>query len=59
VKTDQLSDIKETSFSLNVLWNKMLDRQRLFGLNYPGKWCDVGHPEGIEMAETILRSANV
>jgi MurNAc alpha-1-phosphate uridylyltransferase len=37
----------------------MLDRQRLFGLNYPGKWCDVGHPEGIEMAETILRSANV
>lgn len=59
IKTDRLAQIKETSFSLNLLWNDMLKDQRLFGLSYSGKWCDVGHPEGIALAETMLKSANV
>lgn len=54
VKTDTLGDIPETVFSLNVLWNQMAKNDRLHGLIYPGHWCDVGHPEGIRLAEDML-----
>jgi MurNAc alpha-1-phosphate uridylyltransferase len=59
VKTDLLTDVSERAFSLNVLWDKMLVRNRLFGLSYPGNWCDVGHPAGIKMAEDMLDAADV
>ena len=59
VKTDGLHNIKETSFSLNELWNKMHNESRLFALQYPGYWCDVGYPEGIDLAENMLKSHNV
>ncbi|CUH79535.1 nucleotidyltransferase family protein [Tropicibacter naphthalenivorans] len=54
VKTDALHDIAEDSFSLNVLWNRMAQDGRLHGTPYPGHWCDVGHPEGITLAEEML-----
>ncbi len=57
VKTDLLHDISEPAFSLNLLWNRMAEAGRLHGLPYPGQWCDVGHPEGITLAEGLL--ANV
>jgi N-acetyl-alpha-D-muramate 1-phosphate uridylyltransferase len=28
-------------------------------VRYTGKWCDVGHPEGITLAENMLRDADV
>lgn len=54
-----LMDFSEKSFSLNLLWNRLHDEERLFGLRYPGQWCDVGHPEGIMLAEKMLRQADV
>ena len=54
LKTDGLADIAEDAFSLNLLWNQMLARGRLYGLAYPGKWCDVGHPDGIALAENMI-----
>lgn len=54
VKTDLLEGIEDKAFSLNVLWNRMAQSGRLHGLSYPGKWCDVGHPEGIALAEDML-----
>ncbi len=59
MKTDLLRDIPEASFSLNLIWNKMAESHRLFGLEYPGQWCDVGHPGGIAEAEAMLAQANV
>lgn len=59
IKTDGLSDVKENAFSLNLLWDQMLKKNRLFGLRYPGKWCDVGHPSGIALAEKMLRNTDV
>jgi MurNAc alpha-1-phosphate uridylyltransferase len=59
LKTDLLHDVPETCFSLNVIWNQMAARGRLFGLGYPGQWCDVGHPGGIAEAETMLAKSNV
>ncbi len=49
-----LQDIEEQSFSLNVLWNRMQEQGRLFAVEHPGYWCDVGRPEGIDLAENLL-----
>ena len=54
IKTDRLNAVKETSFSLNVIWDQMLEDRRLFGLSYTGRWCDVGHPAGIQLAEEMM-----
>ena len=54
LKTDLLHEISQDAFSLNILWNRMLGAGRLYATSYPGKWCDVGHPEGIALAEEML-----
>lgn len=55
VKPDRLAEIPETVFSLNRLWDLMIAEGRLYGVPYPGLWCDVGRPEGIAAAEAMLR----
>jgi MurNAc alpha-1-phosphate uridylyltransferase len=52
-----LSAIPNDVFSLNLYWNTLAAEGRLFGLPYPGIWCDVGHPAGLEAAEALLRDA--
>ena len=54
VKTKALHAVAEPVFSLNVIWNQMAEQGRLCGLPYPGQWCDVGHPDGIRLAEEML-----
>ncbi|KIC38456.1 nucleotidyltransferase [Ruegeria sp. ANG-R] len=54
LKTDGLHRIEGDAFSLNQLWDQMLRQRRLFALAYPGRWCDVGRPEGIELAEGLI-----
>lgn len=55
-----LDDIEDQKFSLNLLWDRILARGRLYGITHPGGWCDVGRPESIQLAETLLRTdANV
>lgn len=45
----------EEVFSLNRPWNEMIAAGTAFGLVHQGRWCDVGHPEGIAEAERLLR----
>lgn len=54
LKTDQLATVDQPCFSLNVIWDQMLLNNRVFGITYPGKWCDIGHPEGIVLAERMI-----
>jgi MurNAc alpha-1-phosphate uridylyltransferase len=54
VATDGLAAITERAFSLNLLWQGMLERGTLHVLDYPGHWCDVGRPENIALAEAML-----
>ena len=54
IRTGELHDFQEQAFSLNLLWDRMQKRGRLFALTYPGRWCDVGRPEGIALAEDLL-----
>jgi len=54
LRTDGLHDIEDTAFSLNLLWDKMAAKNRLYAMEYPGFWCDVGTPEGIAQAEELM-----
>jgi MurNAc alpha-1-phosphate uridylyltransferase len=42
-------------FSINPLWDKAIERERLFGIRLDGVWIHVGTPEGLEEAESYLR----
>ena len=44
-------------FSLLDIWQDQMDHGRLFGVIHPGRWADVGHPEGIAEAEAMLADA--
>ncbi|MBA84147.1 nucleotidyltransferase family protein [Thalassobius sp. S69A] len=59
VKTEGLGDIPQAAFSLNLLWDKMLTAGRLFGTSYRGKWCDVGSPHGMTLAEELIGDPHV
>ncbi|MEP1588207.1 MAG: nucleotidyltransferase family protein [Tateyamaria sp.] len=59
LKTELLEKVPDAAFSLNVVWNMMVKKNSLFGLPYPGHWCDVGHPAGIAEAEMMLAQHNV
>ena len=55
LKTEGLAAIPDPVFSLNRLWDQMIADGRACALEYPGNWCDVGHPEGIQLAEELIR----
>lgn len=57
LRTDGLSAIPDQVFSLNLLWDRMIEAGRLFGAVHRGGWCDVGHPAGIAQAEALLARA--
>lgn len=53
----RLARIAEPVFSLNRPWDQMIASGTAFGLAHHGRWCDVGHPEGIAEAEALLQAA--
>jgi len=59
LKTEGLAEIDQNAFSLNLLWDQMLANGRLFGLTYPGTWCDVGNPDGLQLAEDLIGTKDV
>lgn len=52
-----LDPLPTERFSLNKVWDDLIATGRLFGATYPGRWVDVGTPEGLAAAETLLRSS--
>ena len=54
INPKDLDDIPDPAFSLNRVWDKMIERGKLFGIRYPGKWCDVGRPDSIPLAEELI-----
>ena len=57
IATDLLHDIPQDVFSLNIVWDKMIARRRLFGVMYSGQWRDVGSPKGLIEAQKLLDTA--
>ena len=50
--------VPEAVFSLNRVWDGMIAAGTLFGLTYAGRWCDVGQPGSIPLAEAMLGDAD-
>lgn len=55
IRSDRLVEIDEAAFSLNRLWDLLIAGGRAFAITYPGRWCDVGRPDCIPLAEDMLR----
>lgn len=55
IRRSAFEGVAEHAFSLNVIWDRLLERGTLFGVSYPGRWADVGTPAGIPLAEEMLR----
>lgn len=48
------------AFSLNVIYDRVIARARLYGIVHRGAWCHVGTPSDIPLAEALLsRSAGL
>ncbi|MGQ0659941.1 nucleotidyltransferase family protein [Sphingosinicella sp.] len=49
-------DLPDGPFSTNLLWDRAIEKGRLFGAVHQGLWFDVGRPENIKAAEEMLRA---
>ena len=49
------ADTPEGAFSLNLLFDRAIARERLFGMRLDGQWLHVGTPDGIRAAEERVR----
>jgi len=54
LRTARVCSITDTVFSMNRVWDAMIASRTLYGQPYSGIWCDVGQPESINLAETML-----
>ena len=54
IKTEILHSIKEAAFSLNRIWDLYIADGRCHGCIYPGSWCDIGSPDGLETAKSLI-----
>ena len=46
---------KAGAFPIRPIWEGLARKGRLHGVLYDGQWADVGHPEGIALAEDMLK----
>jgi MurNAc alpha-1-phosphate uridylyltransferase len=47
-------EVPDGPFSTNLLWDRAIEKGRLFGAAHQGLWFDVGQPESIGRTEEIL-----
>jgi MurNAc alpha-1-phosphate uridylyltransferase len=59
IRSDIVSNTPKNVFSLKAIWQKLEANGKLKAVAYPGRWCDVGHPDGITLAEDMLRTTDV
>ncbi|MEG6508319.1 nucleotidyltransferase family protein [Methyloligella sp. 2.7D] len=48
----------EGPFSLNLLWDRALEKGRLMGVTLGGRWMHIGTPEALAEAEALLDAAD-
>lgn len=53
IRTDRLAAIGDEVFSMNVVWDAMIRDGGLYGAIHDGRWCDVGQPDSIPLAEAM------
>ena len=50
-----LRDAPGGKFSTNILWNRAIEEERLYGVSFTGQWFEVGTPEAIAPTEDALK----
>lgn len=48
------ADAPAGPFSMRLLYDRMLERERLFGLNHDGEWFHIGTPQALAEAEQYM-----
>ena len=51
------ADAPQGAFSMNLIWDRLLARGRLFAVVHRGGWVDVGTPDGLAQADAALAGA--
>ena len=59
IRLDTLDEIGAKAFSLNVVWDQLMDRGTLRVAHYSGQWCDIGKPENVALGVKVLGQADV
>lgn len=54
IRTDQLAQMPDPVFSLNLYWDHLAQTGPIHGVVHSGGWCDIGHPKGLALAERML-----
>ncbi len=49
-------NIPPRAFSLNLLFSRMIDAKRLYGVRHDGEWFHAGTPEGLADADAYMRA---
>jgi len=55
IRADAVAGFSESVFSLNAVWDALAAEGRLYGHLYQGEACDVGHPDGLALADRLLK----
>ena len=50
-----LRDAPVEPFSTNVLWDRAIEEDRLYGIVFTGQWFEVGTPVAIPATEAALK----
>lgn len=55
LKPEAFEDTPDGAFSLNLIYDRLLEAERLFGIVHDGEWFHIGTPDGLAEAEAFLQ----
>lgn len=59
LRTERVAAYPDDVFSLNRIWDDMMETGTIRAAIYPGQWCDVGRPSSIPLAESLVHVSDV
>ena len=57
LKPELFKDVPDGAFSLNMIFDRAAEAERLYGLRLDGRWMHVGTPEAIAEAEAAIEDS--
>lgn len=54
LRTGPIATWPERAFGFNSVWDALIAQGRARSVTYPGRWCDLGTPTALALAETML-----
>jgi MurNAc alpha-1-phosphate uridylyltransferase len=54
LKASLFEDVPEGAFSLNLIYDRLIESGRLYGIAHTGQWFHVGTPEAVKETEALL-----